>query len=485
MSRSQLTRRQVLRGLLVLGSGTAALAACGATPTPQVIKEVVTSVVEREVTKVVEGTPQVVKETVVVKETQVVEKEVTVQAQQPQIELKLMSWDSGIGDTKKINEVTLPGFLAATGIKVTYEAPPWNEYWTKIQTLAASGGMPDAYGQSVAYGWDHANKKISLDVQPFVESDLNQADYFMEMELGCHRYPSPTKGDLYAFPVRWVGEWLFYNKDIFDAAGQKYPDDTWTYDDMLVAAKNLTKVSGDKTEIWGMQAPAGHVALDALIKANGGLVLSPDYKKCMLDMPESVQSIQWAVDTILKHKVAPSPSVISGFTEGPFASKVLAMTLDGSYMADTWKKAEFNWDVSFVPKGTKTRVMYGGPDSISIARQSKYKEAAWALIKYWDGEENQMRMEDLIIGGVPFLKKAAYSDKFLTRAGNPKGIKTILDMASVLRGADFGSQWMEWRVTIMNQELDQAYLGQRSVEDSVAAAVKAIDQVLSTIEWPV
>jgi hypothetical protein len=96
-----------------------------------------------------------------------------------------------------------------------------------------------------------------------------------------------------------------------------------------------------------------------------------------------------------------------------------------------------------------------------------------------------MRMEDLIIGGVPFLKKAAYSDTFLNREGNPKGIKTILDMASVLRGADFGPQWMEWRVTIMNQELDQAYLGLRSVEESVQAACAAIDAVLATIEWPV
>lgn len=480
-----LSRRRALRGILGLSAGAAALAACGATPTPQVIEKEVTRVVEQEVTKIVEGTPQVVKETVIVTETQVVEKVVTVAAAGQEITLKLMSWDSGIGDTKKINEVTLPAFKEATGITVTYEAPPWGEYWTKIQTLAASGGMPDAYGQSVAYGWDHANKKISLDLQPFIESDLNTDEYFMEMELGCHRYPSPVNGDLYAFPVRWVGEWLFYNSDIFDAAGQAYPDDTWTYDDMLAAAQTLTKVSGDKTEIYGMVAPSGHVSLDALIKANGGEVLSKDYKKCMLGEAASTQSIQWAVDTVIKHNVAPTPAALQGFPEGIFPSKAVAMDLEGSYAADSWKGAEFKWDVSFVPKGSVGRVMYGGPDSIAVARQSKFKEAAWALIKYWTGEENQMRMEDLIIGGVPFLKKAAYSDHFLTREGNPKGIKTILDMATVMRGADFGSQWMEWRVTIMNQELDQAYLGQRSVEDSVAAACAAIDQVLASIEWPV
>ncbi|MGI6209712.1 MAG: ABC transporter substrate-binding protein [Anaerolineae bacterium] len=401
------------------------------------------------------------------------------------IELKLMSWDTGIGDTAKITEVTLPAFMEENpDITVTYEAPPWAEYWTKIQTLAASGGMPDAYGQSVAYGWDHANKGISLNLQPYIEADLNTDDYFMEMELGCHRYPNPADGDLYSFPVRWVGEWLFYNVDIFDAVGAPYPDETWTYDDMLAAAKNLTKVSGDTTEIYGMVAPSGHIALDAMIKANGGQVLSPDYKTCLLNEPEAIESIRWAVNCVLEHKVAPTPAALAGFPEGAFASQAVAMILEGSYAAHNWKDAEFNWDVAYVPLGKVGRVMYAGPDSISIAKQSAHKDAAWALIKYWVGEKNQMAMDDLIIGGVPFLKKAAYSDTFLNREGTPKGIQSILDMASVGRGADFGSQWMEWRVTIMNQELDLAYLGERSVEESVEAATAAIQQVLDSIQWP-
>ena len=33
---------------------------------------------------------------------------------------------------------------------------------------------------------------------------------------------------------------LFYNKTLFDEAGVDYPDDTWTYDDLLAAAIELT-----------------------------------------------------------------------------------------------------------------------------------------------------------------------------------------------------------------------------------------------------
>jgi hypothetical protein len=75
MSKRIISRRVIL-GLSATAGISAVLAACGATPTPQVIEKVV----EREVTKIVEGTPQVVVETVVVQETVVVKETVQVAA---------------------------------------------------------------------------------------------------------------------------------------------------------------------------------------------------------------------------------------------------------------------------------------------------------------------------------------------------------------------------------------------------------------------
>ena len=68
--------------------------------------------------------------------------------------------------------------------------------------------------------------------------------------------------------------------------------------------------------------------------------------------------------------------------------------------------------------------------------------------------------------------------------GQPPSSKVFVDEWEDVVGADFGSQWIEWRATIMVQELDQALLGTRSVEESAAAACTAIDQVLGAIEKP-
>ena len=50
-----------------------------------------------------------------------------------------------------------------------------------------------------------------------------------------------AKGEQYAFPFDLDIPALFYNKELFDAAGIEYPNDKWTWDDMLKAAIALTK----------------------------------------------------------------------------------------------------------------------------------------------------------------------------------------------------------------------------------------------------
>ncbi|NPV07476.1 MAG: sugar ABC transporter substrate-binding protein [Anaerolineae bacterium] len=456
MGTIRLTRRQALRGMLAIGGGAALMTACS-------------------------GTTSTVSTTGTAAETPAAGEPA---AAAEAIALRLMAWEGGIGNTKEINEITLPAFMDHNPtIKVKFEAPPWDEYWTKFQTLAASGDLPDVYSESIAYGWDHANQGIALNLQPFIDATLNTDDYYMEMHLNGLRYPSMLHGDLYAFPVRWVGALLFYNKDIFDAVGAAYPDDTWTYDDMLNAAQTLTKVEGGKTVQWGMDPLVTDMLLDPMIKANGGSVVSDDYRRCTITEPVAIESIQWSVDTIQTHKVAPSPATKKGFAQGTFASQVVAMAVSGSWDCDTWREADFAWDVTYIPKGKVSRKMGDGPDSLGIYKASTNKEAAWKLVEYWVSEENQMRMGELPLGCVPFLRKAAESPAFLDRPGSPSGLRALLDMAPDST-SDYGPQWMEWRATIMRNELDLAFLGERSVEESVQAACVGVDQVLASIEWP-
>lgn len=61
------------------------------------------------------------------------------------------------------------------------------------------------------------------------------------------------RGSLYALAPTFVSSGLYYNKDIFDAAGVAYPTDEMTWKEVFTLAEKLTKVSADKeNRIYGL-----------------------------------------------------------------------------------------------------------------------------------------------------------------------------------------------------------------------------------------
>jgi multiple sugar transport system substrate-binding protein len=353
--------------------------------------------------------------------------------------------------------------------------PGYDAYWQKIQTLYASGQAPDVYGMSVGYEWDFAHDEKIIDIDDRVAAEM-PADQYYQSSLPMLRYPDPA-GRLFAFPMHWVCSVLYYNKDLFDKAGVKYPDETWTWDILLDAAKELTG-SGQ----FGFNSNSAHTHLDAAIYANGGKVLSDDYKTCVLDNPEAIATIQWFVDLIQTHKVAPDANQARdiGLTtaNAPFSTGKVAMVVDGSWQIANTRDVGFNWDIALVPAGKVKRVIYGGPDSLSISSKTSHVEEAWQFLKFAVGPNRSLA--SFTPGTVPVYKATAMSDEWLEKDKAPANKKAILDTEPYMMGAEFISKhWTEWRITAMNSDLTPAFLGAQSVEDAVKKTVEDVNAILS------
>jgi multiple sugar transport system substrate-binding protein len=352
----------------------------------------------------------------------------------------------------------------------------FDAYWQKIQTLYATGQAPDVYAMSVGYEWDFANEDKIIDIDDRVKAEMPEDEYF-QSPLPMLRYPDPS-GRLFAFPFQWVCSVLYYNKDLFDKAGAPYPDESWTYATLLDAAKELT---GEGQ--FGFSSNSAHNVLDAAIYANGGKVLNDDYKTCALaDSPEAIETIQWFVDLIFKEKVAPdadqSRNIGLGTSNTPFQSGRVAMVIDGSWQIPTTRGAEFNWDIAMVPSGTEKRVIYGGPDSLSISSTTPNVEQAWEFLKYAVGPARNV--ESFGAGVVPIYKATAQSEAWLQEGQDPANMKVILESEPYMMGAEFiSNNWTEWRITSMNSDLTPALLGATSVEDAVRTTTDNINAILA------
>ena len=363
-------------------------------------------------------------------------------------------------------------------VKITSSSAPFAQYWQKIQTMAASGGELDVFWMSVAYCWDFAQKKFTRDMTPLVkEANLDLSKYYTKV-FDILRYPNAS-GDMYAFPSRWVISVLFYNKTIFDAAKEPYPDETWDYQKLLEVAKKLTKDTSDPTKAqWGTLSNTSNTYFDSLVKSFGGQVMDANlnYTKCELDQPKSIEAIQYAVDLVQKFKVSPSPTELQGQPD-PFLSGRVAMKIDGSYQMVGLQKANgFVYDIAMVPKGAAARSIYGGPDSLSIASQTKHPEESFKWVFYYCGPSRPA--SSYTPGAVPIYKPTAESKDWVTAMGNPPAHpQVILDSYPYIDGAEFGTKWIEWR-NAMTQALTPAFLGQKPVEAAAKDATAAVDKVL-------
>ena len=286
-------------------------------------------------------------------------------------------------------------------------------------------------------------------------------------------------GDYYGIPSDAQAQIMVYNKKMFDAAGISYPTDDWTWDDMLTAAKALTI---PEKEQYGFFFDPFLLWKGIWTKSAGGSVISADYKKSLLNSPETKEAITWLWDAIYTHKVAippPPPNSIQ-----PFLERKVAMTIDGIWWVPDFSKGleEGEYDICQLPKHPKTgkRTTSVESDGWWIFKGASEPDLAFDLLKYMASPSGQQTFTDMgyiIPSCLPEIATPWYATKppenkssVLTNI-NEDFIKvgityfevfTILNVIQPLlldafsNGTDIGSV-LEMAEAAMNAELDTAW----------------------------
>jgi multiple sugar transport system substrate-binding protein len=383
------------------------------------------------------------------------------------------------GDDNLMRGVITPFEEQHPDIKIDFQEVPWEGYYEKYQTLSAAGQAPDIAFVSAAWIQDFAKLGIALNLDPFVEKNgvlgPDQAETYFLNTLDGLRYP--RGGSLFAIPYEWVTIVFYYNKDIFDAAGEPYPADDWSYDNIAEVGERLTKRSGDTVEQFGFISHWDYSVLDSGLHASGGDILNEDYSEAVLDSQQNIDTVQWWVNQIHETQIAPLPTEFGeGGPTGFFASGRVAMAILGVWgIQESREQANFNWDIAMMPQGAEKRAAVQWPNQYAISSKTAYPDEAFTFAMFAIRPD---RPADTVgIGKVPVVKSMAYSDVWLEADKPPANKGVILDSGEFLVPLQMGFRWTEWR-NAMDQELQLSYLGERPVADSVAAADAAIQAVL-------
>lgn len=119
---------------------------------------------------------------------------------------------------------------------MTVEVADWDSYLEKLRVLMAGGTPPDVFAMDAPLYLDWQSRGVLLNLQPYLDKDNTILDAVYPITLEAYK----TADGLYGLPRDFQTIVLYFNKDMFDAAGVADPTDAWTYADLRTAAKHLT-----------------------------------------------------------------------------------------------------------------------------------------------------------------------------------------------------------------------------------------------------
>ena len=133
-------------------------------------------------------------------------------------------------------------------IEVQYHAIPDNgsDKLTQLDILAMGGGEIDVMPGSDGEQMLRMKNGMYAPIDEFIEKD----GIDMEKNFGGILSYASYDGVTYGYPIRSTIEGIWYNKDMFDAAGIEYPDGSWTWDEYKAIAEKLTSGEGD-SKVYG------------------------------------------------------------------------------------------------------------------------------------------------------------------------------------------------------------------------------------------
>lgn len=384
--------------------------------------------------------------------------------------IRWMIWADNIANDKNLQDEIALYNASQSEVKVELIGAPWAEYTPKLQAMIAANTPPDVV--AIQNEADFVSKGFVLPLDDLIASDPIAVERFVPGAI------TPAyDGKIYGFRHDTAYWLLYYNKDLFDAAGLAYPPASgWTIDQFMEAACKLSKPDQGQ---WGMHNL--HWVTNILAQQQGLPYLSmvngvPQYQ---IDDPQTMAFYQKVGDFINKTNCQPTADQNSSLGGAdPFIAGKAAMKFDGNWAFGSMKQnAQFAYGVAPLPGLKQPNVGM----KIGIVPTSPNQAAAWKFLKWLTYEPEATRFRTERGMGQPALNDEQSIQSFINGPSSPAGLaevfKVLNDPANSFTVLDVPGA--SEATNIITPASDEVMNGLSSAVDVLPAAAQQANQVLS------
>lgn len=292
----------------------------------------------------------------------------------------------------------------------------WGAYTNAFLNEVASGNAPDIIGSAIEGFAEMAASGVLLDLETIVATDEAAQAVMAGIETNLlDGMRTKGTGDLNFFPTQWNNIVMFYNKDMFDAAGIDYPSDDWTWEDFLAAAQATTvKDANGNTTQFGYFVPGFNFGMQPWFMTNSASVLDADWIEPTVDTAEYRETLQFMHDLINVHGVA--PAFEPGVGTEKFTAGQVAMYSAGHWPVPAIREALENVGVAHMPMNTVQTTVFG-IGGLAITKDSPNIDLAWAFVTELAGEQYQQDLAD-VGASIPSMRKYALDADYISWPDN-------------------------------------------------------------------
>lgn len=248
---------------------------------------------------------------------------------------------------------------------------------SKLPTAVSTGTGPSFVLVGIEYMKQYAENGLIEDISDFWEvTGVDQSNFYESVLAKSHI------GDaLYGVPMQYNLQYLYYNKDIFAAAGLDPETPPTTLEELKEMAIACTDESKHQ---YGFAIPFDYGAYVQYLWANGGNVINEEGTENLINSQENIDTLTWLQDLALNEGVSPD-GLTTADADTMFQAGQIAMYTNGPWNINGLNQLGINYGIAAIPAGSAGAFTPEGGCSYMLTKgaDEATKEAVYKFMAFW------------------------------------------------------------------------------------------------------
>jgi multiple sugar transport system substrate-binding protein len=339
---------------------------------------------------------------------------------------------------------------------------------SKLPTAISTGTGPSFVLCGIEYIQQYVKNGMIEDISDFWDKEGVDKSNYLENVVN----KSYVDNKLYGVPMQYNLQYLYYNKDLFKAAGLDPNSPPTTMEELEKDAVACTDASKNQ---YGIGLPVDSTYFIEYLWGNGGDVISEDGTKNLIKSDANINTLKWLQKMELDEKVSPS-GLKAADADTMFQSGQLAMYFSGPWNINGLNQLGINYGITAIPAGSAGAFSPEGGCSYMLPKgaDDATRAAVYKFMAYWLSDDVLKEWSNR--NGFPVWSQTVLKDP---------DIQSNQILTDVSNASKIGRDWhlnLESGSQIDNDvmvPLIESVLSGNDVEDSVNTASTTLDGIIS------